>query len=308
MNAITPINEARLMTLAPSIFAAEAHHSRSERYGYVNSIELIRALVERGFEVTDARQSKARSDDKKDHTKHIVRLRHSESHQRVQRAIIEGKQLFGDTHTIEARTAARSHLNTFAEVVFTNSHDGTSAVILHAGLLRLDCFNGLILADSSIASIHVTHSKRLIAGVIDGAFAITEQLPKALQVAGEWRGLKLSRDERLAYAEAAHQVRFADAEGKINTAVEPAQLLNQRRDADVSDDLWTTFNVVQENAMRGGLRDVRPGHREADTGKWKPTRRLKTRPVNGIDGDVRLNKSLWMLAEKMAELKGAKAA
>lgn len=303
MNAITPISEARLLSLAPSIFAAEAHHSRSDRYGYVNSIELIRALVEKGFEVTDARQSKARTEDKKDHTKHIVRLRHTESHLRVQQAIVDGKQQYGDTHTAEARAAARSYLNTFAEVVFTNSHDGTSAVVLHAGLLRLDCFNGLILADSTISSIHVTHSKRLVAGVVDGAFAITEQLPKALEVAGAWSGLQLDRKEQLVFAEAAHQLRFADADGKINTTVEPAALLGTRRDADVGSDLWKTYNTVQENVVRGGLRDTRPG--QMIEGQWKPTRRLRTRPVAGIDGDVKLNKSLWLLAEKMAELKAA---
>ena len=300
MNAITPITEARLLQLAPSIFAAQAHESRSDRYGFFNSIDLIRALVEKGFEVSDARQSKARDESKKDFTKHIVRLRHTESHLRVQQAIIDGRAA-GDTHTPAARAAAR--LNTFAEVVLTNSHDGTSAVVLSAGMLRLDCFNGLILADSTIASIHVTHSKRLVAGVIDGAFAITEQLPKALEVAGNWKQLQLTAPEQLVFAEQAHALRFADNDGKITTAVEPRQLLGVRRDADADSDLWSTYNVIQENAIRGGLRDTRPG--QTIDGQWKPTRRLKTRPVTGIDGDVRLNKALWSLAEKMAELKQA---
>ena len=32
-------------------------------------------------------------------------------------------------------------------------------------------------------------------------------------------------------------------------------------------------------------------------------RNVTTRQVNGIDQDVRLNRALWMLAEKIAELK-----
>jgi len=37
-------------------------------------------------------------------------------------------------------------------------------------------------------------------------------------------------------------------------------------------------------------------------------RRVTTRAVNGIDQDVKLNKALWVLAERMAELKGLRAA
>ena len=89
MNMMTPINEARLMSLAPSIFAAAPHESRSQRYGYVSSIDLIRALVEKGFDIADARQSKAKDASKRDFTKHMVRLRHAESYTRVQQAIID---------------------------------------------------------------------------------------------------------------------------------------------------------------------------------------------------------------------------
>jgi hypothetical protein len=86
MNRI--ITEAQLQTLAPSVFATAAHASRSDRYGYVNSIDLIRALVEKGFSITDATQSKARDEGKRDFTKHMVRMRHVESYERVQQAII----------------------------------------------------------------------------------------------------------------------------------------------------------------------------------------------------------------------------
>ena len=34
-------------------------------------------------------------------------------------------------------------------------------------------------------------------------------------------------------------------------------------------------------------------------------RRITTREVKGIDQDVKLNRALWMLAERMAELKAA---
>ncbi|EHX7012669.1 DUF945 domain-containing protein, partial [Salmonella enterica subsp. enterica serovar Concord] len=49
---------------------------------------------------------------------------------------------------------------------------------------------------------------------------------------------------------------------------------------------------VQENMMKGGL----PGR----SASGKNTR---TRAVTGIDGDIRLNKALWMIAEQFRECK-----
>ncbi len=74
------------------------------------------------------------------------------------------------------------------------------------------------------------------------------------------------------------------------------QILTPRRHDDNKSDLWATFNRVQENVIKGGLRGV--------TVKANGERQnRKTREVNGIDQNVRLNRALWTLAEKMAELK-----
>ena len=53
------------------------------------------------------------------------------------------------------------------------------------------------------------------------------------------------------------------------------------------------MNRVQENMIKGGL-----------SGKSKSGKRTRTRAVNGIDGDVKLNRALWSLSEEMIKLKG----
>jgi len=82
------------------------------------------------------------------------------------------------------------------------------------------------------------------------------------------------------------------------SALEDAIQDGGRRRDDNGADLWRTFNRVQENAVRGGLsawgHDAN-GHR----------RRTTTREVKAIDQDVKLNRALWHLAERMAELKSA---
>jgi hypothetical protein len=75
--------------------------------------------------------------------------------------------------------------------------------------------------------------------------------------------------------------------------VTESQILAPRRFEDRRDDMWTTFNRVQENMMKGGLR-----------GRNRSSRTTTTRPVNGIDQSVKLNRALWVLAEEMRRLKG----
>ena len=71
----------------------------------------------------------------------------------------------------------------------------------------------------------------------------------------------------------------APVEGEPQTVVDVEQFDTVRRPEDNSLDLWTTFNRVQENVMRGGQEGVR----RAVNGS---RRRTTVRPVNGIDSNV----------------------
>lgn len=301
-NSYQPLSLDRVRAIAPSVFASGAHESRSQRYGYVDSFAMIQGLLDKGFEITAASEARAKDESKKGFTKHMVRLRHTASYQALQATLADGRAS-GRGGFIRDQQVAAS-LGVSAEVVLTNSHDGTSAVTLHGGILRAACFNGLIVSDSLIESIHVTHSKRLVENVIDAAFTVAEQSSKTIEVVKSWSGLLLSPQEQLALAKAAHVARFADDEGNVTTTVQPQRLLEARRSADNGSDLWTVFNRVQENAVKGGLEDNRKS-RVDENGKYHGPRRMKTRPVKGIDGNVKLNKALWTLGEEMAKLKAA---
>jgi hypothetical protein len=71
-----------------------------------------------------------------------------------------------------------------------------------------------------------------------------------------------------------------------------SQLLAVRRFEDRRDDLWTTFNRVQENLTKGGLH-----------GRSRSGRAMSTRAVTGIDQNVKLNRALWVLADAMRQLR-----
>ncbi|HHG1925286.1 TPA: DUF932 domain-containing protein, partial [Klebsiella pneumoniae] len=92
------------------------------------------------------------------------------------------------------------------------------------------------------------------------------------------------------FGQAALTYRYED-ENKSPVSIE--QIIHPRRYEDKKDDIWTTYQRVQENLIKGGL----PGRTEKG-------KRTTTRPVKAIDGDVKLNKALWLIAEKFRTLKG----
>ena len=172
-----------------------------------------------------------------------------------------------------------------------------------------------MVADSTVASLSIQHKGNIVEDVLEGSFQIIGQSQKALGTVENWSGLTLTAGEQGAFAEAARELRFADNEGTITTPITSAQLLAPRREADANGpwqgrnrwgsslavgpktDLWHTMNVVQENVIKGGL----SGIARDENGRRK--RRVTTREVSGIDQDVKLNRALWRLAERMAERK-----
>ena len=60
-----------------------------------------------------------------------------------------------------------------------------------------------------------------------------------------------------------------------------------------------TLNVIQENVMRGGL-SARSSATTDQHGRWRRGRMVTTRAVANIDQDVKLNKALWPLGERVA--------
>ena len=67
--------------------------------------------------------------------------------------------------------------------------------------------------------------------------------------------------------------------------LEPAMLLQPRRDEDKVNDLWHVFNRVQENMLRGGNETTTPEGRTA-----------MTKGIGRIERDVQVNSALWGLA------------
>jgi hypothetical protein len=258
-----PLTTEQIHRYAPSILATQAHDSRSARYSYIPTSFVLQGLKQEGFEPFFVAQSKSRLEDRREFTKHMLRLRH--------RTQIENRE---ETQ----------------EIILINSHDGSSAYQLLAGSFRFACANGLIVGKET-ADIRIPHKGAVRDRVIEGAFSVVKHFEEVASGIDAMKAETLSDAEQVAMATAALELRYD--EGK---AVIPAsRLLEVNRREDLGNDLWTVFNRVQENVLRGGQTQYHAERR----------RTVTTRAIKGIDQGVKLNRALWVLAEEMRKLKRA---
>jgi hypothetical protein len=265
--AVAPLTNDQLRASAPSIFATEPWHAMSDKYAFIPTITVIEAMRANGLMPVSATQSRTRVPGKGDFTKHLIRFRDLRQ---------GGQPLTKQVGQI------------YPEVVLINSHDGASAYSVAAGLYRLVCLNGLMVADSVIGSMKVPHRGNAD-GIIDASYEVIDQMPRAIESVESFQRLQLAPPEQAAFATAAIALRYDEGASPVT----PAQVITPRRVQDRATDLWTSFNVVQENLVQGGLRGRNP----------ETLRRARTRAVTGIAENTKLNKALWTLAEEMKKLK-----
>ncbi|KQW76442.1 DUF932 domain-containing protein [Methylibium sp. Root1272] len=263
----SPLSEDQMRTAAPSVFAEGKHASRSERYTYIPTIEVLRGLRKEGFEPFMVAQGASRIEGKAEFTKHMIRMRHA------------------------GQVQARPEAN---EIILINSHDGASSYQMLAGLFRFVCCNGLVVGQV-VEDIRIPHKGNVQGEVIEGAFRVLDEFEAVEASAEGMKALTLRPEEQTAFATAALALRFGErGEDQPPPPVTAAQLVEARRPEDLGQSLWTTFQRVQENVMRGG-----------QPGRSAQGRRLHTRPVGSIDRGVSLNRALWVLAEEMRRIRAA---
>lgn len=253
-----PLTHDELARYVPSVFSENKHESRSNRYTYIPTIQLLESLQREGFQPFFACQTRVRNPDRREHTKHMLRLRRENQ--------ISGQHV--------------------PEIILLNSHDGTSSYQMLPGLFRFVCQNGLVCGET-FGEVRVPHKGNVVEHVIEGAYEVLGIFDRVEEQRDAMQSLLLPPIAQQAMAKAALTYRF----GEEHQPVTEEQILTPRRWQDASNDLWTTYQRIQENLMKGGL-----------YGRNSSGNRTHTRAVKGIDGDVKLNRALWVMAENMLQL------
>ena len=233
----SPLSDDQIHRVAPSIFAEAPHESRSQRYAYIPTATVLTELRKEGFQPFMVTQTRTRHEDRRDYTKHMIRLRHA------------------------SQINALGEAN---EIILLNSHDGTSSYQMLAGVLVFACHNGLVFGDMT-ADVRVPHKGDVASHVIEGAYEVLSGFERVDQSREAMRAISLDSGEAEVFARSALELKY---DGSKPAPITESQLLRPRRYEDRGSDLWSTFNRVQENLVKGGL-----------DGRTANGRRQHTRPV-----------------------------
>lgn len=229
-----PLSDAEIERIAPSIFAQAAHDSRSERYTYIPTIEILNGLRRHGFQPFMCAQTRVRDEAHRDHTKHMIRLRHAEH--------------------IGTREAN--------EIILVNSHNGSSSYQMLAGVFRFACANGMVCGTTH-QDIRIPHKGDVMDQVLEGAHVILEGFDLITERREGMQSVVLQPPEQQALARAALSLRYDPT--KQTPPIEAERLLRARRVDDQGSDLWSTFNRIQENMTKGGQQGARVNGRLRST-------------------------------------------
>jgi hypothetical protein len=262
---IAELTNDDLRERAPSVFADSAWGNMSQRYKFVPTIEVVDWLREEGFLPVRALQSRSRIEGKSEFTKHMVRFRHKEH-----------------------MDNAVNHVGQeYPEITLVNSHDGTSSYQLYPSIFRAVCLNGLIVHSQDLDGISVRHKggSDFHNEIIDASYRIISETPQVMAQIEEFKQIQLTPPQRTAMATAALTLQSSDT-------LKPIDILRTRRTADDAGTVWTTFNTIQENMIKGGITTRNPETR----------RRSTTKGINSVSGDVATNRALWVLASEMAKI------
>jgi hypothetical protein len=228
----------------------------SEQYTFISTKEVLDAFAAFGWYPATVVEARVKKPENRGFQAHLIRLQHAE---------------------LRSKDAA-------PEILMKHSHNGQSSLHLYSGLLEFVCGNGLVVwreVQDRLTIPHVGDAALFIEGAVR---RFTASIPATFEQRERWRGIRLQRDEQLAFADLAILLRF----DQRAVEVDPAELLTPRRWEQAEPTLWNVYNTLQENILRGGVRQVRCDGR-----------RFRSRAVRNIDQDLRINRELWRIAQEL---------
>lgn len=229
----------------------------SARFAGISTMDALEPLTSSGFTVNNVEARRYRLPERAPYIAHALRLDHPDFTNR------------GGEYK--------------PQIILRNANDGTAAFTLLAGLFRFACLNGVVVGATATAIRvrHVGDKAELAARIIAGAQEIREALPRLDASVEAWRSRELNSAEVSNFFHLAALARWGKAEAlrRGNDAETAARITRRREDDGRS--LWQTFNRAQESFTGGTVGWARRG----------------IRALRNIDATIRLNRTLWDIAE-----------
>lgn len=229
----------------------------SGRFAGISTADALQPLAEAGYQIASIQARGHRLAERKPYIAHAIRLDHPDFLNR------------GGEYK--------------PQIILRNANDGTAAFTLLAGLFRFACSNGVVVGATATAIRvrHVGDRAELASRIIAGTHAIREALPRLDASVEAWRARELNSAEVSNFFHLAALARWGKAEAlRRSDLAETASFITRRRE-DEGRSLWQTFNRAQESFTGGTVGWARRG----------------IRALRNMDATVRLNRTLWDIAE-----------
>lgn len=257
-----------LKKVVPFAFIDKPTREVSDKYVHVPTSRVIEDLVSMGWEPVQAAQRRGHAGKVSMFSKHMIKFQNPN-------LVIKGAQ--GD--------------DVFPQIILTNSHDGTQSFKFMMGLYRLVCSNGLVVADEQFANFKIRHMGYSFEDLQKLIETAVVALPKKVEVINMMKQVQMTEEQQKDFAMKAYLLRRGiemSDEVKVEDEVLEG-ILSSRRTQDQGDDLWLTFNRIQEAITQGGFKGALNGAKVR-----------QVRKIRSFEKDLKINQDLFQLALQYA--------
>tara|TARA_B100000035_G_scaffold313667_1_gene327902 strand:+ start:1505 stop:2335 length:831 start_codon:yes stop_codon:yes gene_type:complete len=257
------LSNDEIREVAPTVFTETPAENVSKHYTHIPTAQVLEDMKKLGWGVVNAQQVKARKNTTKGFQKHLLTFRNPD-------VVINGAD--GDT--------------VFPQILLTNSHDGKNAFTFTAGLFRLICSNGLVVADQKFEDVKMRHMGYTFEDLQVQIKEMVERLPLTVESMNRMKSIELTTDQMKDLAHKSLTTRFTEEQLKV-VDINLDEIINPVRDEDKGNDLWSVFNVIQEKIISG------------DFTYMSGDRSRKAREVKNFKQDMDINKKLFAFASEL---------
>ena len=264
-NSITPLSKRDLDEIAPSIFMSTPSPEVTDKYTHIPTEKVIDDMELLGWFPVEAKEVKARTKNTVGYQKHLVVFRNND-------VIINGED--GDT--------------VFPQILMTNSHDGKNCFQFTAGLFRMICENGLVIADKTFEDVKMRHMGYTFEDLQSMIKDMVEKLPLTVESMNKMKSVELEEEKIVDLAKSLLDIRVENTDNTYDpSAIEEVLEVQRKKDEGIG--LWEVFNRVQENIIEGNF------HYKTKSGKVRQARIIKN-----FKQDLELNRNMFAKAMEYA--------
>ena len=260
------LTDEQIREVCPVAFTEKASNEVSKHYTHIPTNQVINDMRELGWGVIGAKQVAARKNATKGYQKHMIIFRHPD-------LLVEGQD--GD--------------NVWPQIIMTNSHDGKNSFTFQAGMYRLVCSNGLVIADQEFGSMKIRHMGYDFDTLRETINEMVEKLPLTVESMNKFKQTELTQPQKYDLARKALATRFKMKENqKVDQIyrIDLDEFLKPVRKEDAGNDLWSVFNLVQEKVVEGDFEYV------------SGVEMRKARKIKNFKQDLDVNKKLFEVAKE----------